>query len=282
MMRTSFTINGDNSRNSVADLVRTLKDGMRVEIKHGRRSPEQSNLMWARLNDIAAQVTWHGQKLEQADWKDMFTAGLRRARVVPNIDGDGFVQLGLHTSDLTKEEMSNLLDLMDAFAANHGVTFKEHSNSSDASKEPPSRDRPDTPAASGPHDSTAAGVTTSDSLGEHHVANGRADAPAGKGPDNPHTAGANPSEASLLSDDWRDTYLIALSGVRDKAASLLTRHAEAIQMIGGDPNEAELAWMRKAWRLVQRRNEAKLKRGEYEAELEKLKSMPLSAAQNAA
>lgn len=121
----------------------------------------------------------------------------------------------------------------------------------------------------------------SNSSDAHQANSDRTDTPAGSGPQNT-PAGVSHSEASLLSDDWRDVYIVSLAGIRDKAASLLTRHAEAMQMLGGEPNESELAWMRRAWRLVQHRNEGKLKRGEYEAELENLKTMPLPAAQNAA
>lgn len=246
-MRMSFTIRSQTDRDEVAQFVSTLKEGMRVEVKHGRRSPEQSNLMWAKLNDVANQVIWHGEKLPQTDWKDIFTAALRRARVVPNIDGDGFVQLGLHTSDLTKEEMSNLLDLIDAFGAEHGVKFKE--NSSDASHQA-NRDRTDTPGEGRPH-LASPGVNNSD-------------------------------QESSLAADWRDVYIQNIAGQRDKAASLLKRHSDAMQMMGGEPNDREIAWMRMVWRLTQRRNEAKLKRGEFDAEIERLKIMPLPAAKDAA
>jgi hypothetical protein len=247
LTRMNFTIRGDADRISVSDMVRTLKDGMRVEIKHGLRSPEQSNLMWARLNDIAEQVTWHGQRLEPVDWKDMFTAGLRRARVVPNIDGDGFVQLGLHTSDLTKEEMSNLLDLMDAFAAQHGVTFKEHDSSSSAVAQP--------------------------SQGRH----GTVDDASGADGSHQNAPGVNSSEeASLLSDDWRSTYFNALTNAQGRATSLLTRHQQAMQMLGGEPNAAELAWMRRAWRAVEHRDTGKIKFAEYEARVAHLMTVPLA------
>lgn len=110
----------------------------------------------------------------------------------------------------------------------------------------------------------------------------RTDAPAASGPQ-PNAAGATyAEEASALSQDWRDVYFNALTSVNDRAASLLTRHQRAIQMIGGDPNAAELAWMRKAWRLVQERNEGDLKRGEYETRLEKLKAISLAEIMGAA
>lgn len=86
--------------------------------------------MWARLTEISQQVEWMDMrgnpvKPSPADWKDILTAGYRTMRVVPGIDPDTFVLLGLRTSDLNKQEMGEFLDLIDAFAAEHGVTFNE-------------------------------------------------------------------------------------------------------------------------------------------------------------
>ena len=45
------------------------------------------------------------------------SASLRKARVVPGIDPGTYVPLGMRTSDMSKEEMGLLLDLIAAFAA---------------------------------------------------------------------------------------------------------------------------------------------------------------------
>lgn len=95
----------------------------RVEFKAPRRSLSQNALLWSRLTDVAEQVNWYGQKLSAEDWKDVFTASLRKARVVPGIDAGTFVPLGMRTSDMSKEEMSNLLELIGAFAAQQNVVF---------------------------------------------------------------------------------------------------------------------------------------------------------------
>jgi hypothetical protein len=82
--------------------------------------------MWAMLTDIATQLPWHGVKLTPEDWKLVFLDALKRElRMVPNIDGTGFVNLGRSSSDLSKEEMSDLFELIHAFGAKHGVTFHD-------------------------------------------------------------------------------------------------------------------------------------------------------------
>lgn len=78
------------------------------------RSTAQNRMLWSCLHDIAAQVDWHGQKLDEEAWKDMATAALKRQRVVPGIDG-GFVVLGQRTSKMTIAEMTELIDFLHAF-----------------------------------------------------------------------------------------------------------------------------------------------------------------------
>jgi hypothetical protein len=92
-------------------------------VRSETRSLAANAAMWAALTDIAEQVTWHGLKLSKEDWKDVLTASLKRARSVPNIEGNGFVILGLRTSEMTIQEMSDLLELAHAFGAEQGVKF---------------------------------------------------------------------------------------------------------------------------------------------------------------
>ena len=88
------------------------------------RNVEQNSLMWAMLGEVAEQVIWHGQKLKDYEWKDVFTAALKRQKVVPGIDG-GFVVIGAHTSKMPKKDMTDLIELMYAFGAEHDVKFTE-------------------------------------------------------------------------------------------------------------------------------------------------------------
>lgn len=123
MSRALIIINTSADRQRAINWCQKAPWGARVEFKHAKRTGEQNDRMWACLTDIARQVEWYGQKLKPDDWKDIFTASLRRARVVPGLDAGSFVPLGMRTSDMSKEEFSDLLELINAFAAEHGVTF---------------------------------------------------------------------------------------------------------------------------------------------------------------
>lgn len=86
------------------------------------RSLAQNARLWAMLTDISKQVDWYGQKLTPEEWKDVFTASLKKQKAVPGIDG-GFVILGQRTSKMSKKDMTELQELMEAFGADRGVRF---------------------------------------------------------------------------------------------------------------------------------------------------------------
>ena len=124
MTRAVLILRNQADRDKAAAWCRNAPAGTRLELKAARRSIDQNSLMWQRLTEIAHQVDWYGQKLTAEDWKDVLSASLRKARVVPGIDG-GFVPLGMRTSDMSKAEMAELLTLMEAFGAERGVTFRD-------------------------------------------------------------------------------------------------------------------------------------------------------------
>lgn len=93
--------------------------------KHDARSIEQNALLWSWLTAISEQLPWHGEKLSPTDYKDILTAGLRQSHVVPGINEGTYVPLGLRTSSMSKSEMTALLELIAAFAAEHGVCLPD-------------------------------------------------------------------------------------------------------------------------------------------------------------
>lgn len=124
MARALVTLNFASDRQRAKHWIDQAPIGTRVELKGPARSHDQNAKMWACLTDIACQVEWYGQKLTADDWKDVFSASLRKARVVPGLDAGSFVPLGMRTSDMSKAEFSGLLELIHAFAAERGVIFR--------------------------------------------------------------------------------------------------------------------------------------------------------------
>jgi hypothetical protein len=95
---------------------------MVMTIKPETRTNAQNDKMWAMLTDVSNQVEWHGRYLAPEDWKHIFSAALKAQEAVPGIHG-GFVVLGQRTSKMTKAEMSDLIELMHAFAADRDVKW---------------------------------------------------------------------------------------------------------------------------------------------------------------
>lgn len=126
MSRALITLNEPSDRLRACTWIAKAPVGMRVEFKARKRSLAQNDLFWGMLTDVATQVKWHGEKLTPDDWKIIFLDGLNREmHIVPNFDGTGFINLGRSSSDLSKEEMSNVIELMLAFGAQHNVEFKQ-------------------------------------------------------------------------------------------------------------------------------------------------------------
>lgn len=98
-------------------------DKFTLKIEPETRSVEQNSRMWSMLADLAAQIDWYGQKLSSEDWKHVLTACLKGQKTVPGIES-GFVVLGYSTSKMSVKEMTDLMDLIEAFGAQQNVKFK--------------------------------------------------------------------------------------------------------------------------------------------------------------
>lgn len=113
------------ARQNAMRAVQEAPAGFMVQISEPTRSLLQNSRLWAMLADVSKQVDWHGKKLTPEDWKHIFTSSLKKLEVVPNLEGNGFVALGLSTSKMTKKELSDLLELIYAFGSERNVIFRE-------------------------------------------------------------------------------------------------------------------------------------------------------------
>ena len=133
MSRALLTLIGDKSsavRMKAMAWIRNAPEGTRVEFKAPRRTVPQSDKMWAMLTDVSKQVKHHGLWLSSEDWKLLFLDALQSdKRLVPNLDGNGFVAL-TRSSDLSGGEMSDLIELIAAYGATHGVQWGDEPGAS--------------------------------------------------------------------------------------------------------------------------------------------------------
>lgn len=128
MPRAIVEIKGQADRNLIARWAMDTQNvpaGTTVEFRAPRRSLDQNALMWSLLGQISKQVEWFGKKRSPEDWKDLTTAALRNAEFVPGITPGTIVPLGMRTSQMTKDEIGELIESLYAFGAERGVKFRE-------------------------------------------------------------------------------------------------------------------------------------------------------------
>jgi hypothetical protein len=128
---------------SVADRARAIKligqvpAGSRVEVKGARRSLPQNDKLWASLTDIAAQKEHCGRKYTPDQWKVLFMHACgAEVQFLPSLDGATFIPWGNRSSDLSKAEMSELLEFILSWGAQNGVVFHDADSPTMAHAEP--------------------------------------------------------------------------------------------------------------------------------------------------
>lgn len=111
-------------RDKVARWAANVKNGTIVTFKETKRYLPQNARFWAMLGEISSQANYHGIKLSPEDWKLLFLDALKReVRMVPNLDNNGFVSLGRSSSALSKEEMTDLIEIVFEWAARHEIVL---------------------------------------------------------------------------------------------------------------------------------------------------------------
>lgn len=126
MTKRLFVLVHDQARRNAAAYCMSAPVGHCVKVTPPTRSLESNAALWAMLADISRQVVWHGRKLDSECWKHIFSSSLQKQDVVPNLDGTGFVVMGISTSKMSKREMSDLLELIQSFGAQQCVTFSDN------------------------------------------------------------------------------------------------------------------------------------------------------------
>ena len=95
-----------------------------VALGRDKRTTDQNSKLWPLLQDVATQVDWYGRKLSKEDWKDVFSAAWKQQDVVPGISG-GFVVMGVRTSQMSKAQFSELIEIIYAFGAEKSLKWSE-------------------------------------------------------------------------------------------------------------------------------------------------------------
>jgi hypothetical protein len=100
---------------------------MRLEIKQSRRSTEQNDMFHSIIAQISQKMGEVGSTWTTDDWKRLLIdqwaheTGRRIGKVVPSLDGDRVVQLGLQSHKFTIGDSSEFIEFLIAWATNKGI-----------------------------------------------------------------------------------------------------------------------------------------------------------------
>jgi hypothetical protein len=126
MSRALVTIRSAVDRERIARWAAQAPAGTRVEFKEIKRSLPQNDRMWAMLTDIATQKEHCGRKYTPEIWKCLLMhAWGREVKFIPALDGESVVPMVYRSSDLSKAEMTELIEFMFSWGAQNGIVFHE-------------------------------------------------------------------------------------------------------------------------------------------------------------
>lgn len=126
MSRHLIVLNSSAERARAARYIAQAPSGTRVELKAARRSLAQNDRLWAMLTDISTQKQHCGRKYTPDQWKIlMMHACGREVQFLPSLDQSTFIPWGQSSRDLSKQEMTELIEFMLAWGAENGVVFHD-------------------------------------------------------------------------------------------------------------------------------------------------------------
>lgn len=126
MTRALITIRDTSDKARAAKWVSQAPAGTRVEFKAPKRSLPQNDRMWAMLTDVATQKLHAGRKYTSDQWKVLFMHACgREVQFIPALDNSTFIPFGQSSSDLSVQEMTDLIEFIFSWGAENGVTFHD-------------------------------------------------------------------------------------------------------------------------------------------------------------
>lgn len=87
---------------------------------------DQSAKLWAIASDIAKSgFEWGGLKMSKANWFRLLVAAVYGQKMVPDLNGNGFVFVDARTSRMTKEQLSEVIAFAEAWAVSNGIELSD-------------------------------------------------------------------------------------------------------------------------------------------------------------
>lgn len=124
-MSQTIRLHGDVQRHRAKLLIDQAPAGAVVKVSPPVRTSEQNARMWAMLSDVA-RAKPEGRALPAETWKALFMSECGHQPLFePALDGRGVVHVGFRSSRLRVAEMSDLIEAIYVYGAEHGVEWSE-------------------------------------------------------------------------------------------------------------------------------------------------------------
>lgn len=98
-----------------------------VTVSEEPQTRSQQNLYHDLIDEIAAQAKHLGATWDAEDWKRLLInkwakeTGRKQGRIIPALDGDGVVEVGLLSRKFSKHDANEFIDWLYAWCAENGV-----------------------------------------------------------------------------------------------------------------------------------------------------------------
>ena len=125
-MKKYFILAHNVARSNVKIAIDEAPEGYAVKVEPITRSLAQNAKLHALIADIAKNLEWAGAKRDVETWKRLLTAAWLRARgepieMLPALDGHGVDIVFRRTSELTVNEMIELIEYIQAWAVDKNI-----------------------------------------------------------------------------------------------------------------------------------------------------------------
>lgn len=131
--RRRYTIRDKQGAQWVGSLIAGLEPGWVVTISPATRSLPQNSIFHALVDEIAkARPEWAGMPMDSDSWKALLIVSHALAtrgekaqpndlRLVPDLEGQGLVQLRESSARMSKPRATSLIDYVIAWATGQGI-----------------------------------------------------------------------------------------------------------------------------------------------------------------
>lgn len=134
-----YILRVENARDRMAAAWRRACDylelGLPVRVELGEfrstRSLEQNAKFHAMCGDLAKQLKWAGKTRDVEAWKRLLvdswarTEKRNQCEIVPSLDGESVVALGIQTRSMRVAEMAELITFAQWYGDEHGVRWSD-------------------------------------------------------------------------------------------------------------------------------------------------------------